>query len=114
MKETAIGYGILIIIAIIEWEYLPAQAAITILGVPAGDRLVVDGLGEGEPLGTFCGGIGEVHFGSGDCGEAPECLVVVSLDVGLVGGHVVFVVAYLEATISGGTRGGEAAGTALR
>lgn len=68
--------------------YLPTQAAIARLRVPAVIQLVHDGLRECEPTGFVRGWVWEAEFGSRHYTESPEELIVVSLVFGLIGRHL--------------------------
>lgn len=90
------GLTILVIISRVGEGNLPSQPAVAGLVVSAWIGLrIPNSLGEREPLWLVFGRIGELVFGGQHGGHAPEALVVVSQRSGMVGGHVVFIVAGL-------------------
>lgn len=71
-EEAPVRDGVLVVVAVVEGEDLPLQAAAAGGRVPAGSLGVEHGLCEGEPLGLVLGGVLEVCLGSGHGCEAPE------------------------------------------
>lgn len=79
LEKTSIRDGVFVAVPVVERVDLPPQATATGGGIPPESLGVEDGLGESKPLSLVSGRVGEVLFGGGYDGEAPEALVVVSL-----------------------------------
>lgn len=88
VEKTSIRGSVFVCPTVEPWIDLPAHATTTIavcnLLLVTADKLVKDGLRNGEPTRLITRRIWELVLGSSDHGKGPEYLVVVSLVLGLV------------------------------
>ena len=91
IEETALRNGVLVVVAVVEWEDLPSQTTATSLVVPSACLTVEDCLCESEPTGLVIWRVWVADFGGCHGGHAPEGLIVVTQRLGLVLGLVVHV-----------------------
>jgi hypothetical protein len=72
VEETTVQDRILMIIAIVERNYLPSEASVTCCVIPANSLCVRDGLCEREPLRLIRRRVGKMLTSAADMAAKPQ------------------------------------------
>ena len=96
IDEAAVRDAVLVIVALVEGEDLPAQATAARLRIPPNGLAIKHCLRERQPLRLFVAWVLKLELGGAHRCHAPEGLVIVAEILGAVGRLVVVIRSNLE------------------